>query len=147
MSYAVRLYGTKTEQVKRIWISFEIRAAFASCRNFPVCRILISKCVPCFQSYHPPPDINRWWLLCNTVAHIFVCECILSVSITKALHCSGLSYLLWSAGLKTACSMSTHHPGACNQLRIIWVRIAPGRSQQRRWSGTFSYAWLYWMAS
>lgn len=39
MSYAVRLYGTKTEQVKTIWISFEIRAAFASCRNFPVCRI------------------------------------------------------------------------------------------------------------
>lgn len=43
--YAVRLYGTKTEQVKAIWISFETRAALTSCRNFPVCRILISKCV------------------------------------------------------------------------------------------------------
>lgn len=36
--YTVRLYGTKTEQVKAIWISFELWDAALS--------------------YHPPPDIN-----------------------------------------------------------------------------------------
>lgn len=132
-SIIVWLYSTKTEQVREIWISFEtflknlyvlnVQRTFKvaiSGYHFLQCRILISIGVllSVFR-VASTLDIFSWFVFVikQDVTLIFACECILSVSII--LHYSYLSYHLWSAGLKTAYSMSTHHPGICNRLRVV----------------------------